>query len=531
MATVFTPPYYPIIYVRGYAGNQSEVEDTTADPYMGFNLGSSKLRQLWTGDCARHYFESPIIRLMKDYDYRDVYHAGDVMPAGQTISSRCVVIHRYYERTSRELGDGKRLSVEEAACELATLITTLRDRIVPRSVTARVRDGFRVYLIAHSMGGLVVRSLLQNTGLVHPETGTPVDPVARTLVDKVFTYATPHNGIDLNVIGNVPGFITRNDANNFDRDRMREFLGLPDPKTSGTERVDSLNGRFDVDRFFCLVGTNDKDYDVAGGIVRKAVGPMSDGLVRIDNATVSSPDAEDARVRVNSPRAFVNRSHSGHYGIVNSEEGFQNLTRFLFGDVRVDGSLHVKTLWLPPQVQAEKDKGREVRASYHFEVVARVRGAIWDLHRRTTAENSAIFRQYDDLMGHGGKPVRDPHLFSAFLSRRARVNAKRPTLGFSLDLRVLVPQYEVNRKLWFDEHYEGGFLYRDKINLLATPPTGAGKAWSLAYGYDSETPNQTKYEATATRDGDRTRFELPVRQNTRPGIDAVLTLEARPWNE
>ena len=36
---------YPIIYVRGYAMTQSEIEDTVADPYMGFNVGSCKVRQ------------------------------------------------------------------------------------------------------------------------------------------------------------------------------------------------------------------------------------------------------------------------------------------------------------------------------------------------------------------------------------------------------------------------------------------------------------------------------------------------------
>ena len=40
---------HPIIYVRGYAMTQSEIEDTVADPYMGFNLGSAKVRQLWNG--------------------------------------------------------------------------------------------------------------------------------------------------------------------------------------------------------------------------------------------------------------------------------------------------------------------------------------------------------------------------------------------------------------------------------------------------------------------------------------------------
>ena len=37
--------------------------------------------------------------------------------------------------------------------------------------------------------------------------------------------------------------------------------------------------------------------------------------------------------------AFVHRSHSGRYGIVNSEEGYQNLRRFLLGDLEVTADL------------------------------------------------------------------------------------------------------------------------------------------------------------------------------------------------
>ena len=38
-------PFYPIIYVRGFAATRSEIENTVATPYMGFNLGSTKIRQ------------------------------------------------------------------------------------------------------------------------------------------------------------------------------------------------------------------------------------------------------------------------------------------------------------------------------------------------------------------------------------------------------------------------------------------------------------------------------------------------------
>ena len=36
-------PHYPIIYVRGFAMTEGEIEATTATPYMGFNLGSTKI--------------------------------------------------------------------------------------------------------------------------------------------------------------------------------------------------------------------------------------------------------------------------------------------------------------------------------------------------------------------------------------------------------------------------------------------------------------------------------------------------------
>ncbi|WP_294261735.1 hypothetical protein [Propionivibrio sp.] len=53
MPTSAQHPYHPIIYVRGFAGTQGEIEETVADPYMGFNVGSTKARMAWTGDVSR----------------------------------------------------------------------------------------------------------------------------------------------------------------------------------------------------------------------------------------------------------------------------------------------------------------------------------------------------------------------------------------------------------------------------------------------------------------------------------------------
>ncbi len=497
---------YPIIYVRGYAGSDGEVEDTVADPYMGFNIGATKIRQTWQGNIERHFFESPLVRLMKDFGYRDAYSNGSFMPDTIKVPKRPIVIYRYYEPVSVSLGSGERPEIEEFADGLGDLILDLRDRLCSN---AAAKARFRVYLVAHSMGGLICRSFLQKRGSAE----------ATALVDKVFTYATPHNGIDLQVIDNVPGFFTRNNMDNFNRKRMKAYLGLPG--NHPPDDVTTLNGKFDPDRFFCLVGTNSRDYTVAHGLASKAVGPLSDGLVRIANATVKK-----------APRAFVHRSHSGHYGIVNSEGGYQNLTRFLFGDVRVDGVLHVNSISLPPKVQAKKDQGKEIRASYHFEVVGRVRGARWDLHRRLTSENSAVFRDYDELVGGNDRRVRSPHLFTVFLRDAERVVKQRTSLGFSVDIAVQVPEYEVDRKLWLNDHYDGGYIFRDKLNIEALPPKQRNDKWRLRCGFDSEGANQTKPDPIEGDLNDhRYVFRIPIKSEAAPGIDAELVITTRPWNK
>ena len=445
-------PFYPIIYVRGYAMTPSEIAATVATPYMGFNLGSTKVRQAWDGAIQRRVFESPLVRLMKDWGYRDIYTNGSEIQS--EIPARSVVIYRYYDAADTDFGGGKALTIVEAAQGLKELIHKLRDQVCGND--AKCQNAFRVYLVAHSMGGLVCRSFLQNDGI-----STQAD---RDLVDKVFTYATPHNGIEMAGI-NVPAVLSLWDLNNFNRSKMAGDLGL-----QGTpDRVDTLDGKYDPQRFFCFVGTNHRDYEVALGLSRTLAGEMSDGLVKISNATV-----QDA------PRAFAYRSHSGIYGVVNSEEGYQNLTRFLFGDLRVDGTLEVSALPLPPSVQKAKDAGKQVRASYYFEATVAPRGA--DQYRLTERRRdtySAILRSFDELLRVEKADLdapRSPQLFSVFLdSDRITVGN---TVVFSMELAVSTTGYTIDNKLWFDQHVEGEYLFRDTLVVRITLRNGG---WNLRY--------------------------------------------------
>ena len=106
--------------------------------------------------------------------------------------------------------------------------------------------------------------------------------------------------------------------------------------------------------------------------------------------------------------------------------------------------------------------------------------------------------------------------------------SRRASLGFSVDLGILVPEYEVDGEMRMDNHHDGGYLYRDKINIEVTMADG----WSVRYGFDSKSPNRAPRTLTGPvgQMGDTVTFAIPIRQGTRPGIEAELELHFGPWN-
>src|ERR1044071_9871873 len=283
-------PFHPIIYVRGFAATHGEIEETVADPYMGFNLGSTKSRQVWDGKVRKFFFESPIVRLKdeiawirdaagrlrrSDRRYDDVYVDGNDLTAPDpqdptkpllpdiALPYQSIVIFRYYDEASEIFGKGATPPIEHFAHGLSDLILRMRELVCRKGKDPITDDpldnevdpkDFRCYLVAHSMGGLVCRAFLQN-----PELG---DDAARKAVDKVFTYATPHNGIDLRIVRNVPGWVTFGDANNFNRSKMAGYLNIDVPKGASAEDLDVsvVSAGISPRRIFNLVGTNPADY-------------------------------------------------------------------------------------------------------------------------------------------------------------------------------------------------------------------------------------------------------------------------------
>jgi len=313
----------PVIYVRGFAG--SAVDEIVDDPFYGFGQGSVDVRVDETGEPRFHQFESPMLRLMSDERY-GLRVQGDQRAylAAQTdggVDSATIWVHRFYDVSATTLArHPEDFSIERAAADLFELV-----KLVLTKTGAP-----RVFLVAHSMGGLICRSLVQRVIPDDPIAGGRLDAGTK-YVERIFTYATPHGGIKFAFGG---GALERmrdatrvQGADIFGPDRMYEYLtahleGAP-ARTDFDSTVMPADG-FPVDRLFCLVGTNAEDYPVAHGLSSRVVGARSDGLVQIDNAYVEG-----------AHRALVHRCHSGRRGIVNSEEGYQNLRRFLFGDLLV----------------------------------------------------------------------------------------------------------------------------------------------------------------------------------------------------
>lgn len=526
-------PFHPIIYVRGFAMTRAEIDETSADPFCGFNLGSTVYRAVpdKKRPPRKYVFESPVIRLGSDFDYRDVYEDGyDLLDPEweldkeNKLTSRSIVVYRYYDEASTLFGTGKTPPIETFATKLGDLILKVRDLVCGNKDNGIAPDDFRCYLVAHSMGGLVCRTFLQNA---------KCDPKkAGKFVDKLFTYATPHNGVD--ALGmNVPGWLSFGDTDNFNRDRMAKYLALDADVYKKTERVDWLpESRFPANRVFCMVGTNRQDYEVAMGMSRTFVGHGSDGLVRIENATLTGLKA-NGQASEPCAKAFTYRSHSGVYGIVNSEEAYQNLSRFLFGDVRVDVHADFDEVRVPDDLKVANKDGK-VDALYQIEMTASPRGKLWYLSRRTAEEDSASCFSHKGW--NASKKGITKYLSTVFLANRARVNQKVPSLSYSVMFGVRVPDYEVDRALWFAKHYEGGYLFRNALVIeLVPPPKDApakGGDWHVEYAWQGQTVQSadTPIDTKKMTKG-RVEVVIPFDSGKSPGVSGKLRFVLSAWND
>ena len=512
----------PIIYVRGFAGSAAGIDAAVDDPFYGFGLGATHVRVGRDGEPRFHQFEGPLLRLLIDRDERERAYQLQVhgnqeaylrSRADGSVDPLTVWIHRFYDRAASTFGrDPAGFRLEKAAEDLFDLVQLVRAKT----------GAPRVHLVAHSMGGLICRSMIQR---VVPERTGRADGAA-DVVDRFFTYATPHGGIEFAVgfgaLEAVRDALDVEGAAIFGRERMHEYL-TPAADRDGGPRAgwqpqEMPDDGFPRDRVFCLVGTDAADYDVARGLPAAAVGARSDGLVQIDNASV--PGAH---------RAFVHRSHSGRYGVVNSEEGYQNLRRFLFGDLQVAVQLC--------NVRLPGDPDDDI--VWQLETQLSVRGVPVVMHEQSTAHFCPVQLEQPQGTDTADTPV---PLLTTFLCSRLRPVDQNgdplPTLRQALRLRLLSIR-EKGGVFGFFDHLEQTADFEDTLVVDIAPGDGPGnpRVWTA---WSSQIPGALRdwdpaHAATMADADDRSgvwRGEVALPPTCRPllGPQAVvgLVVTARP---
>ena len=282
----------PIILVRGWGGTTVENEQRLT--YQGFNVGTVYPHKKG----PNYIYEGMILRFLKDgmRPYLDATNVIRYSPDKYVVEDpdnplvkairrkrNSLWVYRYYDFQKRELpfyGE-----------QLAEVI----------GIVKRLTGAPKVNIIAHSMGGLIVRWTLQKVYKTKAK--------AHAEVNKVVTLGTPHGGINFAWLAQE--FPLLPETEYFDRGWLKKNLNGQDVSKS-----------FDPEGMLCVVGTDHWSYEM--WVSKVLAGKKSDGLVKQANASVEG-----------AYKAYVHKCHGGNDSLVTSREAYELATRFFFGDKRV----------------------------------------------------------------------------------------------------------------------------------------------------------------------------------------------------
>jgi triacylglycerol esterase/lipase EstA (alpha/beta hydrolase family) len=374
----------PIILVRGFGG--LDVGDEKKLAYYGFNDGTVYpqkrgenyiyegmilrfLKSAWRYQDATNvigFYGKPItdVRDIPDEmkDFPQEFFVGDKIVVDPAMAralrthpdpNRTLWVFRYYDLDDRNF--------EQYGVALRRLIELVRSLVTLKTGEEQPK----VNIIAHSMGGLIVRETLQ----VAYRRGE-----ASEAVNKVVTLGTPHQGISFQRLGNLkwlPMLEAKSEIARFDPEEQA--------KTSNPAGFKNLAKAFPLDRFLTVIGTNYRTFGVGPATFLNRLFSVdgefglnynrSDGLVKIASAGIPG-----------APRAFVHKCHGGADSLITSREAFEIATRFFHGDIHAGLRL----------VDAEITRGGDFlgKSEFFIGVSLKPRGVDFDLfHQSREAEN------------------------------------------------------------------------------------------------------------------------------------------------
>jgi hypothetical protein len=177
----------------------------------------------------------------------------------------------------------------------------------------------------------------------------------------------------------------------------------------------------------------------------------------------------------------VHRAHSGPFGIVNSEEGYQNLSRFLFGDIRYEAALEpVDVIRDLPGLEAEDELEH-----LEIEIDLAIRGLPIHIQTRKGQHQSAIVLRMTRRAGGFAqeKRVATP-LFTGYLRCSKKLKGD-PLMRCAFQIRI-VPHYR--HAGWIRaSRLEGEALLND--SLIVGCPRSASAA-TIEYRWSTLTSNR-----------------------------------------
>ena len=398
----------PVILVRGFGG--LSVEDEKRIAYQGFNDGT-----VYPHKRGENYvYEGMILRFMKsDMKYQDAtnvvgYFASPVLEQPREIPPALKAFDPSFFSGGKVIIDvGMALRpLQFDAKDLRKTLWVFRyydldDRHFPMYGEALVRliDFIRalcaakggtppkVNIIAHSMGGLIVREAIQST---YPHARrTAKQGAGDDCINKIVTLGTPHKGISFQVLKRWMAVDASEELERFN----------PDDQRDARNAVGYLNfsKHFDARRVLTVVGTNYKSYGVqaASFLNRLFSAPgefgmnynRSDGLVK--QAYAQLPGAY---------RTFVHKCHGGPDSLVTSREAFEIARRFFHGDTLVKLRF----------VNAKVFRGGDMfgKSEFFMGVTIKPRGVDFELfHQSVEAENCyGPFHDEEFDAGDGAPP-------------------------------------------------------------------------------------------------------------------------------
>ena len=375
----------PVILIRGFGG--LSVEDEKRIAYQGFNDGTVYpqkrgenyiyeglilrfMKSRWQYQDATNivgYFGSPVAKAPPDKDipeelkgFDPKFFYGDkvvIDPAmavklvNSSVPLKSLWVFRYYD-----LEDRKFEAYGEALVRLIKFIRALTKR--------KGQEETKVNILAHSMGGLIVREAVQK---IFPRNGES----APDFINKIVTLGTPHKGISFQILRDWIRIEAQEELERFN----------PNDQKDGKKDYSFLNfaKHFPPERILTVVGTNYRTY---GPVVATLLNRLfsvagefgtnynrSDGLVKQENAQLPK-----------APRTFVHKCHGGPDSLVTSREAFEIATRFFFGNIRVSLRL----------TNAKVKRGFDWfgKSEFFFGVSVKPRRVDFDLfHQSAEAEN------------------------------------------------------------------------------------------------------------------------------------------------